>query len=37
MELGHTCLGITDHSYGLPIARGHDDGAGATPGPRSTG
>ncbi|CAN5738802.1 hypothetical protein BH24ACI5_BH24ACI5_15670 [soil metagenome] len=22
MELGHTCLGITDHSYGLPIARG---------------
>ena len=21
-ELGHTCLGITDHSYGLPIARG---------------
>lgn len=20
--LGHTCLGITDHSYGLPIARG---------------
>ena len=22
VELGHTCLGITDHSYGLPIARG---------------
>jgi putative hydrolase len=22
MGLGHTCLGITDHSYGLPIARG---------------
>jgi putative hydrolase len=22
MRLGHTCLGITDHSYGLPIARG---------------
>jgi histidinol phosphatase-like PHP family hydrolase len=22
MELGHTCLGITDHSYGLPIAGG---------------
>ena len=22
MELGHTCMGITDHSYGLPIARG---------------
>jgi len=22
MELGHSCLGITDHSYGLPIARG---------------
>ncbi len=22
MELGQTCLGITDHSYGLPIARG---------------
>ena len=22
MALGHTCLGITDHSYGLPIARG---------------
>ena len=22
IELGHTCLGITDHSYGLPIARG---------------
>jgi putative hydrolase len=21
-ELGHSCLGITDHSYGLPIARG---------------
>ena len=20
--LGHTCLGVTDHSYGLPIARG---------------
>jgi len=22
MELGHGCLGITDHSYGLPIAGG---------------
>lgn len=22
MKLGHSCLGITDHSYGLPIARG---------------
>jgi histidinol phosphatase-like PHP family hydrolase len=22
MELGHSCMGITDHSYGLPIARG---------------
>ena len=22
MTLGHTCLGVTDHSYGLPIARG---------------
>ncbi len=22
MALGHTCLGMTDHSYGLPIARG---------------
>jgi histidinol phosphatase-like PHP family hydrolase len=22
LELGHTCLGITDHSHGLPIARG---------------
>lgn len=22
MEIGHTCLGITDHSYGLPVARG---------------
>ncbi|CAN5697351.1 PHP domain-containing protein [soil metagenome] len=22
MDLGHSCLGITDHSYGLPIARG---------------
>jgi histidinol phosphatase-like PHP family hydrolase len=22
MALGHTCLGITDHSHGLPIARG---------------
>jgi len=21
-DLGHTCLGITDHSHGLPIARG---------------
>jgi putative hydrolase len=21
-SLGHTCLGVTDHSYGLPIARG---------------
>jgi len=22
IELGHTCMGITDHSYGLPVARG---------------
>ncbi|MEO6213891.1 MAG: hypothetical protein ABIP65_09725 [Vicinamibacterales bacterium] len=22
LNLGHSCLGITDHSYGLPIARG---------------
>ena len=22
MALGHTCLGITDHSHGLPVARG---------------
>lgn len=22
LSLGHTCLGITDHSHGLPIARG---------------
>jgi putative hydrolase len=22
MALGHTCLGMTDHSYGLPVARG---------------
>jgi histidinol phosphatase-like PHP family hydrolase len=22
MELGHSCMGMTDHSYGLPIARG---------------
>ena len=22
LALGHSCLGITDHSYGLPIARG---------------
>jgi len=22
LERGHSCLGITDHSYGLPIARG---------------
>jgi histidinol phosphatase-like PHP family hydrolase len=22
LELGHSCLGVTDHSYGLPIARG---------------
>lgn len=22
MALGHSCLGVTDHSYGLPIARG---------------
>ena len=22
LALGHTCMGITDHSYGLPIARG---------------
>ncbi|MCA1652573.1 MAG: PHP domain-containing protein [Acidobacteria bacterium] len=21
-SLGHTCMGVTDHSYGLPIARG---------------
>ncbi len=22
LELGHTCMGVTDHSYGLPVARG---------------
>jgi histidinol phosphatase-like PHP family hydrolase len=22
MDLGHTCMGVTDHSYGLPVARG---------------
>ena len=22
LALGHSCMGITDHSYGLPIARG---------------
>ena len=22
MSLGHSCMGITDHSYGLPVARG---------------
>lgn len=22
MTLGHSCMGVTDHSYGLPIARG---------------
>lgn len=22
MALGHTCMGVTDHSYGLPVARG---------------
>lgn len=22
LALGHTCMGVTDHSYGLPIARG---------------
>jgi histidinol phosphatase-like PHP family hydrolase len=22
LALGHTCMGITDHSYGLPVARG---------------
>lgn len=22
MDLGHSCMGMTDHSYGLPIARG---------------
>jgi histidinol phosphatase-like PHP family hydrolase len=22
MELGHTCMGVTDHSHGLPVARG---------------
>ena len=22
MSLGHSCMGVTDHSYGLPIARG---------------
>jgi putative hydrolase len=22
LSLGHTCMGVTDHSYGLPIARG---------------
>ena len=27
LSLGHTCMGITDHSYGLPIARGMTMGA----------
>jgi putative hydrolase len=27
MALGHTCMGITDHSYGLPVARGMTMGA----------
>jgi putative hydrolase len=27
LALGHTCMGITDHSYGLPIARGMTMGA----------
>jgi histidinol phosphatase-like PHP family hydrolase len=22
MDLGHSCMGVTDHSYGLPVARG---------------
>jgi histidinol phosphatase-like PHP family hydrolase len=22
LDLGHSCMGVTDHSYGLPIARG---------------
>jgi putative hydrolase len=22
MSLGHSCMGVTDHSYGLPVARG---------------
>jgi putative hydrolase len=22
IRLGHTCMGVTDHSYGLPVARG---------------
>jgi histidinol phosphatase-like PHP family hydrolase len=22
LRLGHTCMGVTDHSYGLPVARG---------------
>jgi histidinol phosphatase-like PHP family hydrolase len=22
MRLGHTCMGVSDHSYGLPVARG---------------
>jgi histidinol phosphatase-like PHP family hydrolase len=22
MRLGHSCMGVTDHSYGLPVARG---------------
>jgi histidinol phosphatase-like PHP family hydrolase len=29
LALGHSCLGVTDHSYGLPVARGmsmHDVG-----------
>ena len=28
MELGHSCLGITDHSYGLPDRARDVDGAG---------
>ena len=29
IELGWTRIGVTDHSYGLPIARGMSDGRGA--------
>lgn len=28
-SLGHTCMGVTDHSYGLPIARGMSMAAAA--------
>ncbi len=29
IRLGHTCMGVTDHSYGLPVARGMSMAAAA--------